>query len=289
MSVPGQVLTDVWQHLRNRDQYLDRKVDAAASRPNFSITNQAASTAEVYLYDEIGYWGVTASDFLNALATVDADAIDLHVNSPGGDVFDGVAIYNALVDHPATVNVIIDGLAASAASFIAMAGDRVTMNRAAQMMIHDASGICWGNAGDMQQMKDILDRVSNTIAGIYSARAGESEDFWRGLMQAETWYSGSEAVAAGLADAMVPGKSKVNGEEDDPDEEGDGEDAPVDRSPSYDLAAFKHAGRAQAPAPPVNKTPAAGPSPAAGTEPEAPDPAAELAQKIALQLGGARA
>ena len=243
-SVAPDVAADVWRHLRNRDQR--PRPALPENRGKLRVENLTAdTTAEVYIYEEIGYWGVTAQDFVDVLRNVNASSIDLHINSPGGDVFDGVAIYNALADHPATVNVYVDGLAASAASFIAMAGDTVVMNRASQLMIHDASGFCIGNAADMAIMQGLLDRVSDTIAGIYSAKAGSDVAFWRDLMRAETWYSSAEAVTAGLAD------SAADAPEADPDEEK--QDEPAAR---HDLAltSFLYAGRAQSPAPPAPPT-----------------------------------
>lgn len=172
---------------------------------NRSITAEDAGKrrrcAQIHIYEEIGFWGVTAQDFVRELnALEDVDEIDLHLNSPGGDVFDGITIYNALVNHPAAVTVHVDGLAASAASFIAQAGDRVVMGRGAMMMIHDAAGFALGNAGDMRSMADLLDKVSDTIAGIYAARSGIDAATWRKRMLAESWYRDTEAVEAGLAD-----------------------------------------------------------------------------------------
>src|SRR6478672_11496126 len=113
--------------------------DKAGNKDWFRIQNKAdaSDTTEVYIYDEIGFWGTTASDFVQQLAQITTDKIDLHLNSPGGEIFDGVAIYQSLKGHPATVNVYIDSLAASAASFIAQAGDNVFIGRNATMMIHD--------------------------------------------------------------------------------------------------------------------------------------------------------
>src|SRR5262245_8969950 len=167
----------------------------------YRITNKA-DAAEVYIYDEIGYWGTTAKDFVDELHAVTAPRIDLHINSPGGDVFDGVAIYQALKDHPAEVISQVDSLAASAASFIAMAGPRIVMTRNATMIIHDAFGIGIGNAADMRDRADRLDKVSENIADIYFQRAGGTVTAWRDAMRAETWYSADEAVAAGLADEV---------------------------------------------------------------------------------------
>src|SRR4051812_19536930 len=117
--------------------------------------------AEVFIYDEIGFWGTSAQDFIKQVAAIEEDLIHLHINSPGGEVFDGVAIYNALAAHHADVHVYIDALAASAASFIAQAGDKIFMTRNATMMIHDASAICWGNAAEMTKTADLLNKLSN--------------------------------------------------------------------------------------------------------------------------------
>jgi ATP-dependent protease ClpP protease subunit len=157
---------------------------------------------EVYIYDEIGFWGTSASDFVKKLNEIDTSKILLHLNSPGGEVFDGIAIYNALKEHPASVTVTVDALAASAASFIAQAGDTILMTSAATMMIHDAIAFAYGNAGDMRSTADILDKLSNNVAGIYQANAGGTVPEWRATMQEEAWYNAEEAVAAGLASAV---------------------------------------------------------------------------------------
>lgn len=264
--LPSNLTVDVWQHLRARDQ---------KPRPTGTARLRVSNTADggpvrVDLMDEIGFWGITAQDFVDELLGIDADTIDLHVNSPGGDVFDGVAIMNAVADHPATVNVIVDGLAASAASYIALAGDSVKMNRGSQMMIHDALGLCVGNAADMAQMKTLLDRISDTIAGLYADKAGGTVEAWRDLMRAETWYSASEAVDAGLADSSTagPGDPDENPDEDEDedetpdegDEDADEEDPDEDEAQALaakfaaQLSGFKYAGRAQAPPPTNHKT-----------------------------------
>lgn len=168
----------------------------------YSIANLSQTEAEIAIYDEIGMWGISASEFIKDLAAVKASTISLRINSPGGDVFDGIAIYNAIARHSATVNVYVDGLAASAASFIAMAGDSVTMMPHSQMMIHEAAGLVIGSASDMQKMADILNKSSDNIASIYAEKAGGTVEDWRALMQAETWFSDQEAVDAGLADKV---------------------------------------------------------------------------------------
>lgn len=168
----------------------------------FRITN-ANDKAEVYIYDAIGEFGVTAKDFVAQLKATDTKNIDLHINSPGGLIFDAVAIYSALKNHSANVNTYIDGIAASAASFVAMAGDSITIEKPAKMMIHDANGLVIGNAKDMRDMANLLDELSNTIADIYADRTGKPSAFWRAAMQQETWYSSAEAVDAGLADRVA--------------------------------------------------------------------------------------
>src|SRR6266498_184276 len=152
-----------------------RTVRRPAARLNptwYRISNKAEDTTLIDIYDEISWFGISAADFVKELRAVSTPKIELHINSPGGDVFDGVAIYNALRQHDAQVHVVIDSLAASAASFIAMAGDKITATATAMLMIHDAWGLVNGNAADMRDAADRLDKHSDNIASIYAARAG---------------------------------------------------------------------------------------------------------------------
>lgn len=198
--------------------------------------NATDETTKVYIYDVIGdsWWedATPAAEFVKQISTIKSRNIELHLNSPGGDIFDGVAIHNALKAHDSSVTVIVDGFAASAASFIAMAGDKIVMTKAATMMIHDASSFTFGNAADFRDTADVLDKLSNTVARIYADRAGQTEEFWRNLMVEETWYNASEAVDSGLADE-IQGETK---EEDKPQN-------------LWDLSFFNHAGRGNAPDP----------------------------------------
>jgi ATP-dependent protease ClpP protease subunit len=203
-----------------------------AKRKWFRIENKAG-VADIYLYGEVGYFGVTAADFCEELRQVKASTINLHINSPGGQVHEGVAIYGALREHHATINVTIDGMAASAASFIACAGDRITIMRYAQMMIHEAWSDAYGNAEQLRKQADLLERTSATIAAIYSQRAGGDAETWRGLMKAETWFNADEAVQFGLADDI-------------------GGDVLAPARPvksAWDLSVFAFAGRDRAPTP----------------------------------------
>ncbi len=162
------------------------------------------TSADVHIYDEIGErWyggGVGARSFAEQIDALDVDTINLHLNSPGGAAWDGITIMNALRRHRARVEVTVDGLAASAASAIAMAGDKITMARGSMLMIHDASGGCWGPASAMEDTAGILHKLSDSYADIYTARAGKTREHWREQMRAESWYTAQEAVEAGLAD-----------------------------------------------------------------------------------------
>lgn len=169
----------------------------------FSIKNQADGPAVVSIHDEVGYFGVTAQDFIRDVAALEGD-IELHLSTPGGDVFDGLAIFSALRQRSGTVSVVVDSLAASIGSAIAMAASpgQLTIMPGAVMMVHEVSGLCAGSAQEMRQEADLLDRFSDNIASIYAARTGKPAGQWRTAMLAETWYFGQQAVDAGLADRM---------------------------------------------------------------------------------------
>ncbi len=237
----------------------------------YRITNLADS-AEVVIYEEIGWWGTTAASFMDELKQITAGRITLRLNSPGGDVFDGVAIMNVLRSHPAAITTQVDGLAASIASVIALAGDRIVMQPGSTMMIHDASGMCYGQAPDMRELADMLDRHSDNIASLYAERAGGTVAEWRERMRGESWFSAEEAVAVGLADEVGQRRN-----DDDPD--------PVVTN-SWDLAArFRYPGRSAAPAPVLAiQTPPA--EPAAGPqETQEGDTMSTLTEGLRERLG----
>lgn len=171
--------------------------------PCFRVQNATSGPAKLYVYDLIGGYELDAQEFVKAVHAIDAKTIDLHINSPGGFVYDAVAMYEALRAHPADITTHIDGLAASAASFVALAGDHVEIAKGGRMMIHDAQGIGIGGPADMREYADLLDSVSNDIAGYYADRAGGKPATWRAAMQATTWYSASQAVDAHLADSVT--------------------------------------------------------------------------------------
>ena len=251
-----------------RQSALHPKADQRRWYEMKTATNTAGeSSTEILIYDVIDsdpwYGGVSARDFVQDLTAVDTDEILVRINSPGGDVYDALAITNALRNHDAKVKVQIDGLAASAASFIAMAGDEVIMCRNSEMMIHDARGICIGSATDMADYADWLHRASDNIASIYAEKSGGEAKDWRKAMTAETWYTADEAVAAGLADSIK--------------DDSDADDKKA-AAAHFDLRVFAHAGRRKAPAPFIPAATAAGPS---GKE----APVATLKEGLAERLG----
>ena len=167
-----------------------------------------AGEAEILIYDEIDpFWGTGAKEFAAGLKELgEVTTIHVRINSPGGDVFDGVAIYNLLAQHAAKVIVHVDGLAASIASVIAMAGDEIHLAENALMMIHDPWGSIGGSATEMRAMADLLDTVAATIVTTYAARTGRDAEDIRALMAAETWMDAAEALDQGFADLVTEAK-----------------------------------------------------------------------------------
>jgi ATP-dependent protease ClpP protease subunit len=219
----------------------------------WDIRAEADNAVRIDIIGPIGYsWdddgveeGVEAASFvsrLNGLKGV--SRLDVHMSSPGGSAQTGVVIYNNLRRHPARVRMVVDGLAASAASIIAMAGDEIVMSPGSMMMIHNARGsIFGGTADEFQTMAGVLEKTNVSMAEIYAARAGGTGKGWLKAMARESWYTASEAVEAGLAD-------QVDGEEVDT--------ADLDAVAEWGQRAYgwSHAGRAHAPAPePVTAEP----------------------------------
>lgn len=165
----------------------------------------APNAAEISIYDEIGMWGVTAKQFISDLKALgDVKDITVSINSPGGSVFDGLTIYNALRASGANVTVKVMGIAASIASIIAMAGKKIIMPENSFMMIHNPLNVIYGNADDMREMADILDKVGSSLVATYVARTGKSEEEVKALMDAETYMTAAEAKELGFADEVIP-------------------------------------------------------------------------------------
>lgn len=169
--------------------------------------------------------------FRDALARIDASTIVVNINSPGGDVFDGIAIYNDLLAHKAEVVIRVTGLAASAASLVAMAGDEITIAENAFFMIHNAWTFAIGDSREMTAQAKILKQVDGSLAETYAARTGQDVGDIRSLMDDETWLNGDDAVEQGFADKIISA--------DEP--------AGADARASFGLAAFKNVPRALKP------------------------------------------
>lgn len=215
----------------------------------FRIENNAddVDSTDVYIYSSIGGWfGMWADEFIDELRAVTTSKISIRLNSPGGSVFDGIAIANAIRSHPADVTVYVDSLAASIASVIAMAGNRLVMMPQSQIMVHNASGACYGDATEMTKMADLLDKQSRNIAEAYAQHTGRPLAEWTQYMADETWFTAEEALAVGLADEVVPMKAKQA-------EPAEGEPVPAEARMhrAWDLSMYAYAGRENAPAPKV--------------------------------------
>lgn len=194
------------------------------------------ATAVLRLYDPVdswgGTWGVSAKEFAAVLDELpdSTETIELHVNSPGGEAFEGIAILNLLRQHDARYVAVVDGVAASAASFIAAGAEELVMAPNSELFVHRAWGLVVGNAEDMTKFAGELDHLDRNLASIYAKKAGGTVDDWLAAMSEETWYSAEEAVAAGLADRV-----------DDAAPDGNKAKATVD------LSIFKNSGRKPAP------------------------------------------
>lgn len=163
--------------------------------------------AQLSIYDDIGMWGVSAQAFIRDLATVGGGELDLEISSLGGSVFEGVAIYNALkryAEKPGnSITVRVMGVAASIASYIAMAGTKIVMPANTYLMVHKPWGGVAGNADEMRDYADLLDKIENSILGAYMGRSGKSEDEMKDMLSKDTWMTAQEAVDAGFADEVV--------------------------------------------------------------------------------------
>ena len=173
-------------------------------------TNSGELTLEIYdvigadFFGE-GITGKSVSDALNQNSGF--SSITVRINSPGGDLFEGVAIYNLLRSQGKPVNVMVDGVAASAASIVAMAGDSITMGDGAMIMIHNAMALAFGNGNDLRTLADVLDTVSASAADVYVKRTGMNKADVQALMDAETWLGAQEAMDKGFATALANTKS----------------------------------------------------------------------------------
>lgn len=191
------------------------------------------TVATIRMYGPIdswgGWWGISASDVSDVLDALPdtVSQIVLRINSPGGEVFEAMSILNMFRAHSATVTAVVDGIAASAGSFLAVGCDETVMSPGTQMMIHSPLTWDYGNAADLRKTAEVLDSIEESIISIYRDKAGESA--WGELLAAETWYTAAQAVTAGLADRVAvvqdAGETLTPGAPEEPDIdplEGDG-------------------------------------------------------------------
>ena len=166
----------------------------------WKITNQSNSEAEILLYDDIAnfdseQWGyMSAKSLINKIKALgDIQNITVRINSNGGDVFQAQAMYNYLKSHSANITVRVDGIAASAASLVAMAGNKIIMPENSMMMIHNPAGGCYGEADDMREVAEVLDKVRDILANAYVAKTGQEREKIIQMMNEETWLTANEA------------------------------------------------------------------------------------------------
>ena len=182
-----------------------------SNQPWYRFQNRVptdSDTTSVYIMDDIGYFYVTAQDFVRELENVRTAKIDLHINTLGGDVFEGVAIFNALRNHAARVRVIVDGVAASIGAVVAMAGDEIVMNTGSMMIVHEGHTYASGTASALRDIADTVEMVTRNIAGIFALRAGGDAEKWLEFMTANeknlgTMFTAEQAVEVGLADSVA--------------------------------------------------------------------------------------
>ncbi len=193
--------------LAHHRQALDAARPAAALPPGLTISAAAGQDPELYIYDDIGpSWAgmIDGDSVVRALKQLPAGhkRVIVRINSPGGDVFEAFSIYNALVRHPAEIVVEIDALAASAASIIAMAGDKIRIAQNAMVMVHNAWTIAVGDIHDLTQTVELLAKVGENIVATYAARTGLAAEAVQALLDAETWLTADEAIAQKFADEV---------------------------------------------------------------------------------------
>jgi ATP-dependent Clp endopeptidase proteolytic subunit ClpP len=174
-------------------------------RPCFSFSNLASTEtpATLSIFDEIGFWGVQAKDFIRDLSAVQSKVLNVEINSPGGDVFAGLAIFNALRSSGKEIVVTVMGVAASAASLIAMAGDRIVMPKNTFMMVHNPWSMAIGNADELRDTADTLDKIGASLRMTYAARTGLPEDEIATMLATDTWLTADEALEKGFASEVT--------------------------------------------------------------------------------------
>lgn len=253
------------------------QTEDAEPRQWYSVQNSASDTkaADVEIYDDIiPFFGVDANSFRNELkAAGDVETINLAIHSRGGNVYEAVAIMNTLRQHPARVVTTVDGVAASAAGFIAVgASDELAIAENAELMAHLPWAMSVGDARDMRKTAERLEQIGNNIASIFAERAGGTVEEWLAVLTDETWWSAQEAVDAGIADKVLKAPKRKAA-------------AGGGAKNHFDLSVFNHAGRSHAPAPRTpqahNETPPATPAEAE----KGKEPTVALSESVLQKLG----
>lgn len=254
-------------------------IDSVPGNSWYKINARDGGIAEIAIFDEIGGWGITARQFAQELSSYrDLTLIKLYIHSPGGDVFEGMAIYNLIRNHPARVEVEVLGLAASMASVIAMAGDLIIMPENAMMMIHRPWGIQGGDADSMRRYAELLDKVEDTLVSAYTTKTGLTADAIKTMLAAETWLTGAEAVEQGFADQLAQPLQMAASLTSKRIEE-------FDHMPEQlkNLMAPRGQGNNPPPTAPANPAPAPAPANNAPATPANPAPANPAAADVAAQ------
>jgi ATP-dependent Clp endopeptidase proteolytic subunit ClpP len=169
----------------------------------YNIKNTAKDTADIFIYSEVGGYDINAQSFIEELKDLKDKNLNIHINSLGGSVFDGMAIYNALKNHKNKVTTKVEGIAASIASVIAMAGDTIEMAENSLFMIHNPFTMAGGDAGELRKTADILDKIRDEIANIYASKSAQDIDTLVGLMNVETWFNANETIDSGFANEIT--------------------------------------------------------------------------------------
>ncbi|WP_067428334.1 head maturation protease, ClpP-related [Nocardioides jensenii] len=200
--------TDRLRQIQASKSRICRAVGLRSIRAEVGASDEGTTRGELWLYGVVGGWwyGFDAESVSHELRGLDVDEITVRVHSPGGNAIDGIAIGNLLRNHRARITVVVDGMAASAASVLALGGDEIVMSPGSQFMIHDASVMTYGNAAQLRADADWIDKQSQNYAAVYASRAGGTAEQWREAMTADngegTWYTAEESVSAGLADRI---------------------------------------------------------------------------------------
>lgn len=207
----------------------------AESEPSIRVESTDTG-AHIYVYDVIdAWWGASAAALIEALAGVGDSVVHLHINSPGGDVFEARAMASAIVAHPGQVITHIDGLAASAATYLALAGNEVRMTEGGLFMVHNSWTLAYGDKAELRSTADLLDKIDGTILADYAKRTGAGADQVRAWMDAETWFTPQEALDAKFIDAIDANTKR---------------DAGSQAAARWNLSAYAHAPKLQQPTEP---------------------------------------